>query len=73
MIKIVAAMVSPGFLPLEKAFSLVLDSYAFLELCVVVCAAVPSVHRNEKGVELILGVVSWFVSVCGNTSVIVKE
>ena len=73
MVEVVTTVVSPSLLPREKAFGLVLNSDAFLELGVIVSTPVTSVHRNEECVELFLGMVPWFVSVRRNTSVIVKE
>ena len=73
MVKVVATVIATSFLPLEKAFSLMLYSNALLELSIVVSAAVSSVHWDEKCVEFILGVVARLVSVGGDTSVVVKE
>jgi hypothetical protein len=46
VVKVVAAVIATSFLPLEEAFSLVLNGDALLELSVVISTAVPSVHRD---------------------------
>jgi len=73
VIEVVAAVVATSLLPLEKAFSLVLNGDAFFELGVVVSTAVASVHGYQECVEFILRVVARLVSVSGDTSIVVKE
>jgi hypothetical protein len=73
VVKVVAAVITTGLLPLEKAFSLVLNGNALFKLRVVISTAVTSIHWYEKCVEFILGVVTRLVSVGGDTSIVVKE